>query len=1043
VPIQPVTNHPIFEDDKPVLWPDVERPPVESQVVVPDLPTGGAHVTRTVLLDGEGRLFVSVGSSCNVCQEEDDRRAAISVYAADGSGGRIWARGLRNAVGLAINPTTGELWATNNGRDFLGDDAPPETVYVVTDGLDAGWPHCHAGDIVDPEFGQEGACRGVAVPAAEMQAHTAPLGLAFYTGSQFPAEYQGDLFVALHGSWNRSGRWATRWCASPSRTTARRARPSILRPAGSSRTAIPCPAARPASSWRPTAACSSATTRRGSSTASRTAPDGRTAAVARWLDPQPVHVPQALRRAVGGHPLVAETLARRGILTPEAARTFLDPGAYALASPFDLPDMDRAVERVRRAVDRGEPVAVWGDFDADGQTATALLVERLGAMGASVRWAVPSRRQGHGLRPDAVQRLVQEEGARLILTCDTGITAYAAAELAAGLGADLIITDHHTPGEQLPPAMAVINPWRLPPGHALGPLTGVGVAYALAVALDPEGAQRALDLLALGTVADVGSLTGDNRPLVQRGLEMLRRTPRPGLQAVYRRAGVRPEGLTEEHVAFVLGPRLNALGRLADAGTGVELLLTRDPDRAGLLAADLEALNARRQWLTRQVMDGALAQIRHSPALVRDYGAVVLSDPDWLPGITGIVAGRLAERLGKPAVLIAAPATGELARGSGRSVPGVDLVAALRACAPLLEDYGGHPGAAGFSLAPEHIPELRVALSQAVASQPAAALERVLALDAIVELPELNLELVAQIGRLAPFGRGNPPLILGVRDLRVLSEAALGPAGEHRRVTVEDGQDRTQTVFWWQGAGWPLPQGRFDLAVTAVSHDYQGLPEVQVQWIDAQERETRPAVVGQRPAPAAAVRDYRSVDSEDDALQVLRDEGSVQVWAEGMTPPGVEGRTRHELEPGGRLAVWTVPPGPRELLAVLAAVRPTELMVFARDAGLDRATPFLQRLAGAAQFALRARDGWVDLEAAAARLGHRVATVQAGLEWLAAAGQVRLVEKARERWRLAPGTGQADAPALRLARRRLGDLLIETAAYRAYFRRAPADSLGR
>ncbi len=177
---------------------------VESQVVVPGLPPGGAHVTRTVLVDGEGRLYVSVGSSCNVCQEEDERRAAISVYGADGSSGRVLARGLRNAVGLAINPRSGELWATNNGRDWLGDDEPPETVYVVTDGMDAGWPRCHAGRIVDPDFGGEGACQGVATPAVEMQAHAAPLGLAFYDGDQFPAEYRGDLFVALHGSWNRS-----------------------------------------------------------------------------------------------------------------------------------------------------------------------------------------------------------------------------------------------------------------------------------------------------------------------------------------------------------------------------------------------------------------------------------------------------------------------------------------------------------------------------------------------------------------------------------------------------------------------------------------------------------------------------------------------------------------------------------------------------------------------------------------------------------------------------------------------------------------------
>ena len=282
-----------------------------------------------------------------------------------------------------------------------------------------------------------------------------------------------------------------------------------------------------------------------------------------------------------------------------------------------------------------------------------------------------------------------------------------------------------------------------------------------------------------------------------------------------------------------------------------------------------------------------------------------------------------------------------------------------------------------------------------------------------------------------------------------MSEAALGPEGEHRRVTVEDGQDRTQTVFWWGGAGWPLPQGRFDLAVTLGSHDFQGLAEIQVQWIAARERE--PLAPAAPAAPAAAVRDYRAVEGGEEAVGVLRDErerdGGLQVWAEGLPDaepaPGVECRTRRELQAGGRLAIWTAPPGSRELQRALEAVRPTEILLFGRDAGLDKATPFLERLAGAAQFALRSRDGWVDLEAAAARLGHRVATVQAGLEWLAAGGQVRVRDRAGGRWRLGPGTGRSDPEGLRSARRRLGDLLVETAAYRAYFRRAPAEAIGR
>lgn len=764
----------------------------------------------------------------------------------------------------------------------------------------------------------------------------------------------------------------------------------------------------------------------------------------KWIDPEAVEVPPVLARAVGGHPLVASTLARRGIDTPQAAAAFLDPAAYTPADPTDLPDLARAVERVRQAIARREAIAVWGDFDADGQTATTVLLESLRALGAQVTAHVPTRSEGHGLYKLGVQRMV-DEGVRLLITCDTGITAHAAVAYAGHLGAEVIITDHHTPAESLPPAAAVVNPHRLPPGHPLQHLAGVGVAYELARGLSPAVADRALDLVALGTVADVSVLLDENRYLVQRGLAALRHTERPGLLALYQQAGLESGGMSEEHVSFVVGPRLNALGRLADAADGVELLTTDDPVRARTLATQLEGLNARRQWLTKQVTDAALAQIEREPALLRDYQVLLLSHPTWPPGIVGVVAGRLAERFGRPAVLIAAP-PGKLARGSGRSIPGVDLIAALRDCAPLLESFGGHPGAAGFSVEPERLPELRRALSNAVVAHIETLPKPELFVDDYVELPDLSLELVAEIDRLAPFGRGNPPLTLAVRDLHVLSEAPIGRTGEHRRLTVEDDQDRTQTVFWWQGAGWPLPQGKFDLALTVRASDYRGLAELQIEWIDAREHE--PAPVELRPGPAFAVRDYRAELRPALLLQGLAEAGDVQVWAEGHRPEGIEVRTRQQLEPGPRLALWTLPPGPRELRAALEQVQPDEVIFFAGDAGLDEAGAFLERLAGMVRFALQTRRGEMDLAAAAAGLGHRTPTVEAGLEWLATGGQMQVVERGDARWRLARGRGKADGGRGKAdgeeeerVWQRLQALLAETAAYRDYLRHAPPESL--
>ena len=759
-----------------------------------------------------------------------------------------------------------------------------------------------------------------------------------------------------------------------------------------------------------------------------------------WLDPRPVEVPADLRQAVGGLDLVACTLIRRGIRNRTAARAFLNPETYIPALPGDLPGLEAATARLWQAMKRQEPIAIWGDFDADGQTATALLLETLRALGARVGFRVPRRDEGHGVHLRGLEKLI-DGGARLILTCDTGVTAHDAVLRANQLGADVIITDHHVLGKELPPALAVVNPHRLPPGHPLEALVGAGVAYQLARALDAEVAARSLDLVALGTVADVGKLTADNRYLVQLGLDALRRTTRAGLQAIYKSAELRPEGITEEHIGFVLGPRLNALGRLADAARGVELLTTDDAIQARVLATEVEGLNAQRQWRTKQVTAGALGQIERSPALLSDYHALVLSHEQWPGGIIGIVAGRLAERFGKPAILISAP-KGQIARGSGRSVPGVDLVAALAACSNLLKSYGGHPGAAGFSLDPERIPEFRAAFSRAVAAAAEVIPELVLEIDAYVKLPDLTLGMVEEVSRLAPFGRGNPPLTLAVRDLRLTSQAAIGRTEEHLRLTVQDANENTQTVFWWQGADEPLPAGTFDLALTARASDYRGMSEIQVEWIDARLHE--PDTVEVEPTRPFELRDYREVPNAERALRELTADGNVQVWAEGLErPAGIVTRNRIELEPCLRLAVWTAPPGPWEWQAALDRAQPDEVILFGLDPGSDERGEFLQNLSGLVRYALRKRKGEFALERAAARLGHRASTIAAGLEQLAASGTLAIIERGEKTWRLEGGTGNQVRALCDLTSASLDEHLDETSAYRRGFRQMPADALAR
>ncbi len=585
----------------------------------------------------------------------------------------------------------------------------------------------------------------------------------------------------------------------------------------------------------------------------------------RWLDPAPVDVPDALRETVGGHLLIAGILARRGVIAPDATRAFLDPAAYRPASPLDLPDMAHAVERVRWAIRQREPICVWGDFDVDGQTSTALLVSALRDLGAQVDYHIPNRHnEGHGISLPHLQRVI-DAGAKLILTCDTGTAAHEGVEYAQSRGVDVVITDHHQLAEKLPRAYAVVNPQRLDPAHPLRELPGVGVAYKLVEAL--SGDQPALlDLVALGIVADVAVQVRDVRYLLQRGLEALRATRRLGLGALIELAEIDPARITEEQISFALAPRLNALGRLEDANLAVELLTTHDLERARILAQRLEGLNMQRRLLVEQVYAAAQAQIDQNPSLL-DFNVLVLTHPHWHSGVLGIVANRLAEQYQRPAILLVTP-PGEAAHGSARSVEGVDITAALAANAHLLTQYGGHELAAGLSLPQENISQLRRSLSRSITLPTR---EPTLSLDGFLSLSEITPEFAADLERLAPFGAGNPKPIFAARDLTIRSHSAAGREDQHHLITVQDAEGVKRRVVWWRSGD--LPTGRFDLAFTIRAVSFQGEPKPQIEWIDARPAE---GVVEVR-APALQIVDYRA---DPDPLTRLAALGDAVIWRE-------------------------------------------------------------------------------------------------------------------------------------------------------------------
>ena len=761
-----------------------------------------------------------------------------------------------------------------------------------------------------------------------------------------------------------------------------------------------------------------------------------------WSGPVSIDVPEPLRAAVGGHPLVADILARRGWTDPAAALGFLDPARYAPALPAALPDLERAAHLLYDAVLRRRRILVWGDFDVDGQTATALLLSMLRDLGADVTYYVPQRLvESHGIKVDALDRLIGERPADVLLTCDTGVAEHEAIAHARSLGLATLITDHHDLPEPLPEADAVVNPKRLPAGHPLRDLPGVGVAFKLAqqvyrLAGEESGSdrlRRLLDLVALGIVADVARQVSDTRYLLQLGLEELRRPKRLGLQALMHMAKLDPANLTAEHIGFALGPRLNAIGRLGDAALAVELLTTDDLTRTRVIASQIEAMNNQRRVLTEQVYAAAQEHIAKDPSLL-DEAVLVLSSPHWHAGVIGPVASRLAEKYARPAVLLVVSADGR-ARGSARAVPGVDISAALASVRERLISFGGHPGAAGFVMDFDDASIFRRALSRAVAAiWDRAAAPAGTTIDAMVSLNDLTLELARQIERLGPFGEGNPPATLAVRDVAIIGARAFGRRAEHREVTLENGQGLARKVIWWRGADEDVPQGRLEVAVAIKSTDYLGAQALSIEWVDA--RVIEAARIGIA-APAIEVVDWRGLPDAAKRVDGLVSTNDVVVWADGEPPPSVPARRRYDLTPAESLVIWRAPAGPKELESALAHVAPkTVYLCDAGDAD-DRLESFIRRMAGLLRHDLNRQGGYVDVTRLAAAAGQRAATVRAGIEWLAAKGQIAIVEGEGDALRIASGNG-VTSQGLEEIGPQLTGLLAETAAYRAYYLRADA-----
>jgi len=517
----------------------------------------------------------------------------------------------------------------------------------------------------------------------------------------------------------------------------------------------------------------------------------------RWnlLSPAP---DKCLANISGFPPLVAQLLYNRGVTEPSQLESFLAADKRLLGDPSQLPDMHLAVARVYRALLSGENIAIYGDFDADGITGTALLVQGLSALGGKVTPYIPHRlTEGYGLKTAALEKLHQQ-GISLVITVDCGITALAEVKRAKRLKLDIIITDHHTPLPEIPPAIAIVNPKRVDSNYPFSDLTGAGVAIKLLQALlqsigKQEQLDELLDLVAIGTIADMAPLSGENRYLVKEGVKLINTTPRLGIREIITQAGLSIGNLDAESISWVIAPRLNAAGRLAHAMTSYKLLMTNSPQEAQGLAIWLEEKNAERQRLTTKTLTKAREQVLAqgiSPLLIA-------SDRDYPAGIAGLVASRLAEEFYRPAIVIR---TGELvSSGSCRSIPEFNIILALNQCSKLLSQFGGHSQAAGFTLPTRNLARLKQHLSELATAQLAGVdLRPQLDIDAEVTLPELSGNTFHTIQKLAPFGRGNPQPTFLSRRTEVVDCHTMGNNREHLKLKVRQGN------MVWDSVGFRL-----------------------------------------------------------------------------------------------------------------------------------------------------------------------------------------------------------------------------------------------
>ncbi len=761
----------------------------------------------------------------------------------------------------------------------------------------------------------------------------------------------------------------------------------------------------------------------------------------RWKFQDLADVPGNFQSAIGGYSIVSQSLFRRGLSNLDDALGFLNPDQYHPAPASELPGLLKAADRIQEGISSGGSILVWGDFDVDGQTSTTLLTSGLRELGADTSYYIPNRAtESHGVSVAALTLLIDQLDPQIIITCDTGIDAIEPVNYANSKGVDFIITDHHQLPPRLPEAYAIINPAMLNPAHPLGTLPGVGVSYKLIEELfsrydlDPL---PFLDLVALGIVADVADLSRDTRYLLQLGLPVLRRTSRLGLGLLYKNANLNAEDISEDQIGFVIGPRLNALGRLSDASSCVDFFTSDDPTLVNELASRLESLNTERQELTEKIFIEALEMINAFPDLSEEYPVLVIQGPsDWNPGVIGIVASRLVERFNKPAIVLTQD--GAEARGSARSVPGIGISDLISEASSLLISHGGHPMAAGVSLPLENVTQFRRKLAENYhALYGETDYFPNIVIDAELPFHSITVDFIEDFNRMAPFGAGNPRLLFATRNVTLLADNLIGRKRNHRKLTLADSSGTKQDFLWWNSLDLELPESPFDISYSLNISTYRNVQQVQATIQHYQQSNFSPVYISKkhkielidlRESPNPLAELYSISEKEKDFL----------IWSEFSHPDGFLTHPRLSLSAAKTLIIWSTPPSFAVLKHLIELVGPEKIIFFSQGRGITSQVEFLENLLGLLKH-LSASNKIYDPDLFAQRLALTSSLIEAGLDWLHYHGDFDL-SNFRHDFQLEPGP-KIPLPEFEKYNRKLNLMYHEVSAFQDYIQNANINSV--